>query len=212
MFAMTLDQRSSQSGPDRVPDLLARLADLEPVLPFERSVGDELQGVLAGAGDVVEVALRALRTGHWYVGIGIGAIDSPLPASPREARGRALVAARRAVDRAKKTGDRVPLAVEVGPAGPRTAPGPRAAAPAASAASAAEAVLVLVGALVAGRTEAEWRVLDQLHVGLRGTQAQAAAVLGISAQAVSKAVLRSGWREEQGGRNAAAILLDLADN
>jgi hypothetical protein len=203
-----VDQRSSQSGPDRVPELLALLADLDPVLPFERSVGDEVQGVLARAGDVVEVAMRALRTGQWYVGIGVGSIEAPLPASPREARGGAFVAARRAVDAAKGAGERVPLSVRHALDGPGTTAGERAA----ESTAAAEAVLVLVGALVAGRTGAEWRVLDRLDVGVRGTQSQAASALGISAQAVSKAVLRSGWHEEQGGRHAAALLLDLADS
>ncbi|HEV7167663.1 MAG TPA: hypothetical protein VGN49_06790, partial [Micrococcaceae bacterium] len=94
MFVLTMDQRGSQQGADRVPELLAMLHDAPWVLPFERSVGDEVQGVMSDANAVVEVALRVLRTGQWYVGIGVGEVKQPLPASPREASGPAFVAAR----------------------------------------------------------------------------------------------------------------------
>lgn len=213
-----MDQRGSQKGADRVPELLALLSDVPSVLPFERSVGDEVQGVMSDAATVVEVALRVLRTGQWYVGVGVGEVKQPLPASPREASGPAFVAARSAVDRAKKTGERVPLSVRAGNSargiganrGGSKAPG-RARRTAVDDAAAAEAVLCLLGRLVRDRTDAEWRVLDLLRPGTRGQQALVAARLGISPQAVSKAVFRSGWQEEQGARAAAATLLELAD-
>lgn len=218
MFVLTMDQRGSQKGADRVPELLAMLSDAASVLPFERSVGDEVQGVMSDANAVVEVALGVLRTGQWYVGIGVGGVKQPLPASPREASGPAFVAARAAVDRAKKTGERVPLSVRAGNSarsiganrGGSLASG-RARGAAADHAAAAEAVLCLLGRLVRDRTDAEWRVLDLLQPGTRGQQALVAARLGISPQAVSKAVFRSGWQEEQGARAAAATLLELAD-
>ncbi len=215
-----MDQRGSQKGADRVPELLAMLSDAPSVLPFERSVGDEVQGVMSDANAVVDVALRVLRTGQWYVGIGVGGVKQPLPASPREASGPAFVAARAAVDRAKKTGERVPLSVRAadsarsigGQSGKGGTPASgRARGAAAEYAAAAEAVLSLLGRQVRERTDAEWRVLDLLQPGIRGQQAPVAARLGISPQAVSKAVFRSGWQEEQGARAAAAILLELAD-
>jgi hypothetical protein len=104
------------------------------------------------------------------------------------------------VDRAKKAGERVPLAVEAAVAPERGGHAP-----------AAEAVLVLVGGLVRGRTDAEWRVLDALDRITNRRQVAAAKMLGISPQAVSKAILRSGWQEEQGGRAAAELLLAHAD-
>jgi hypothetical protein len=198
MFVLTIDQRGSRRGLDRVPELLRSLRGIPAELGFERSVGDELQGALADPGAVVEAALLALRSGHWYVGIGVGAVDLPLPGTAREARGPAFVAARQAVERAKKAGERVPLAVT---AGSRAADG---------AASAAEAVLCLIGRLVMDRSTAEWRVLDLLQPGVRGQQAAVAGVLGISPQAVSKAVLRSGWQEEHAGRAASELLLEFA--
>ena len=77
-------------------------------------------------------------------------------------------------------------------------------------ASEAEAVLRLLGQIVATRTDAEWAVLDLMTPGVRGQQKPVAAELGITTQAVSKAVLRSQWNEEWACRPAAARLLDLA--
>jgi hypothetical protein len=205
MFVMTIDQRASRRDGDHVPELLAALADIPARLGFERSVGDEVQGILTDPAAVVEVAMRALRTGRWYVGIGIGTVATPLPASPREASGTALVQGRLAVDRAKKTGERAPLAVVF------DADSGFAGAGAASAADAAEAVLVLIGDLVRKRSSAEWRILDALNSPDTARQVDVAQALGISPQAVSKAILRSGLQEEQGGRAAAALLLSLAN-
>ncbi len=198
MFVLTIDQAGSRSSRDRIPDLLELLRPVEAVLPWERSVGDEAQGVLKGAGDVVDAVLLCLRAGDWYVGVGIGAVERPFPPSPREGRGSAFVAARKAVDRAKRTGDRAPLAVE-GPVG-RT-----------DRAAEAEGVLSLLGRHVAGRSEAEWRILDLLEPGTRGTQTAVARTLGITPQAVSKAAARAAWHEEQAVRPAAARLLEWAD-
>jgi hypothetical protein len=220
MYVLTIDQRGSSTDVDRVPELLAQLADLCPGSSFERSVGDEIQGVVARPDEVVEVALHALRSGHWYVGIGVGPVDLPLPASPREGSGRAFVAARLAVDRAKAASSHVPLAVVPGtarrgtPAGPGRSPadGP----PGALECANAEAVLRLIGRLVQDRTAAQWRIVDVLRgiqhgqSGTHGTQKIAARQLGITEQSVSRALLRSGWQEEWAARPAAEMLLALA--
>ena len=81
MYVMTIDQRGSSADVDRVPELLAELAGLSTAGRFERSVGDEVQGVVERPDEVVEIALHALRSGRWYVGIGAGVVDLPLPAS-----------------------------------------------------------------------------------------------------------------------------------
>lgn len=174
MYVLTIDQRGSSTDVDRVPGLLAELARLVPGATFERSVGDELQGVLQSPAEVVDTALHALRDGHWYVGIGVGAVDQPLPASPREGSGPAFVAARLAVERAKAAGH-VPLAVEAGTEGtPRRgaasrpagagdgASGTPAAPPGEREAANAEAVLRLIGRLVQDRTAAQWKVVDEI--------------------------------------------------
>jgi hypothetical protein len=229
MYVMTIDQRGSSTDVDRVPGLLAELGALSTAGRFERSVGDEVQGVVERPDEVVEIALQALRSGRWYVGIGVGQVDLPLPASPREGSGPAFVAARLAVDRAKAAASHVPLAVvaAVVPGAPGGAPGavpggarrgdaaPEASAGARACAN-AEAVLRLIGRLVQDRTAAQWKVLDVLrsvqhgHAGTHGTQKIAARKLGITEQSVSRALLRSGWQEEWAARPAAEMLLALA--
>lgn len=194
MFVLTLDQRGSRASKDKVPELLATLADIPTRLAFERTVGDEIQGLLENAAAVVEVAMRALRSGHWHVGIGIGEVKLPLPARSHEAAGGAFVAAREAVEKAKKSGERVPLCVRGETASEAEA-------------AAAEAVLVLIGDLVRKRSDSEWRVVDALTAIPAPRQIDVARDLGISPQAVSKAILRAGWVEERNGARAAQILL-----
>lgn len=205
MYVMTIDQRGSTTDVDRVPELLAALSPLTAAR-FERSVGDEVQGVVEGPGDVVAIALQALRSGRWYVGIGVGDVRRPLPASPREGSGAAFVAARAAVERAKAASAHVPLAVAC--ESPRDG--------VAEASANAEAVLRLIGRLVQDRTAAQWKVVDALrsaqdrHAGTHGTQKIAAGILGITEQSVSRALLRSGWQEEWAARPAAEVLLSWA--
>ncbi|GGH89470.1 transcriptional regulator [Arthrobacter liuii] len=220
---MTIDQRGSTSDQDRVPALLAQVARLElpgmeqPV--FERSVGDEVQGVVRDAGAVVEIALHALRDGRWYVGIGVGAVSLAPGASPREGTGTAFVAARKAVELAKGAGSQVPLSVVPGiMAGETSNDVP--AGEGEQACANAEAVLRLLGRLVRERTQAQWRVVDALRrlgvagqgPGRHGSQKQVARELGISEQSVSRTVLRSGWQEEWAARPAASMLLGFADS
>lgn len=216
MYVLTIDQRGSTSDIDRVPGLLAGLTGRSTSGRFERSVGDEVQGVLVDPGEVVDIALHALRGGRWYVGIGVGAVDLPLPTSPREGSGPAFVAARLAVERAKSAAGHVPLSVISGGLRrggaaplPETGPGTRACAN-------AEAVLRLIGRLVQDRTDAQWKVVDMLrslqdgHAPRHGAQKLAAGKLGITEQSVSRAVLRSGWQEEWAARPAAELLLAMA--
>ena len=224
MYVMTIDQRGSTGDIDRVPGLLKELRALSTAGRFERSVGDEVQGVVERADEVVEIALHALRSGRWYVGIGVGEVDLPLPASPREGSGPAFVAARTAVDRAKGAAAHVPLAVVAGRGRRRASATVSAAAAAdadhgfreAKACANAEAVLRLIGRLVQDRTAAQWKVVDVLRSvrndthGTHGSQKIAAQKLGITEQSVSRAVLRSGWQEEWAARPAAELLLTLA--
>ena len=151
--------------------MLAALAGIEPVRPFERTAGDEIQGLIAEPGAVIAVLERALRAGDWSIGLGIGEIEQPIPPSVREARGTALLRARDAVDAAKKSAT-VRLAVR----------GPDA--------DDLEALLRLVGMLVQRRTAAQWRVIDAVRAA--PDRASAADRLGITVQAISKSLLTSG--------------------
>lgn len=207
MWTVTVDQEGSRRVGDRVDALLADLASASPltgaapgavVLPFERTVGDEVQGVLADPGLVVGLALHLVRVGGWSVGIGAGVVDTPLPASSRAGSGSAFVHAREAVEAAKSRLRSVPLAVR----------GPRA-----DLAAEAEGVLTLLGSVVARRSAAGWSVVDLLPgvPGREGSRQEDVAVaLGISQQAVSARLRAALWAEEVAARPAAARLLRLA--
>ncbi len=200
MFVLTMDQRGSRTQGDRVPQLLDILTPFQTVLSFERSVGDEVQALLEKPEIVVEVVCRVLREKDWYIGIGIGEVELPLPQSSRAAAGDAFIAAREAVEAAKKSGERVP--VQVRSALHESTPW----------ATAAEAVLVLLGDVVRRRSVAEWRVLDALDAHPDASQRDIAGQLKITPQAVSKTIFRAGRQEEKQGRHAATLLLQTANN
>lgn len=204
MFVVTVDQRASRRVGDRVPEVLHLLTaelGLRPGAPgvvrqFERTVGDEIQGVLDDPAVAVDTALALLRTDDWYVGIGAGPVVDPLPASTRAASGAAFVRARTAVERAKGRGRGAPVAVDGEDE---------------QAAQDAQAVLTLLGAVVGRRTEAGWAVVDALEPGGVGArQEDVAEHLGISQQAVSQRLQTALWSEELAVRDVVARLLDRA--
>lgn len=196
VFVLTVDQRGSTGRPDRVPEVLVRLEALladRPgvVVPFDRTVGDEVQGVLDDPATVVDVVLDLLRDGGWSVGLGAGGVDEPLPAVSREASGEAFVRARDAVEQAKSRAATAPVAV-------RGEPPERAAE--------VEALLRLLAAVVERRTDPGWEAVDTLaRVG--GTQKDVARALGVSEQAVSQRLRAALWPEEAAVRPVVARLL-----
>lgn len=193
MFAMTIDQRGSRRGQDLVDALLADLADAPGVVRrFERTAGDEVQGLLDDADAVVDLALRLARADSWSTGIGTGAVREPVPRSVRAAAGPALENARDAVQRAKTSGPHVAV----------SGPDPRRARD-------AEVLLALLASVVQRRTTQGWQVADLLAAGM--TQKEAAARLGISPQAVSQRARVAMWQHEQDARPLAARLLREAD-
>ncbi|GGB94162.1 hypothetical protein [Cellulomonas carbonis] len=199
MFVMTVDQQGSRTRGDAVPALLDRLAVwAAPGSPgvrigFDRTVGDEVQGVLDDADVVVRLTLDLLRLGGWTVGIGAGAVDEPLPAAARAGSGPAFVHARRAVERAKTRTRPAAVAVE-GETADR--------------AELCEGVLTLVASVRARRTDAGWAVVDAVEDG--ATQDAVAERLGITQQAVSQRLRTALWAEERDARPAAARLLEEA--
>ncbi len=201
MFVMTADQKASRSRGDAVPALLDAVAEwrgrqpTDPfVLPVERTVGDEVQGVLADAHATVGLALLLQRLGGWSVGIGAGPVVEPLAESAPASAGEAFILARSAVERARGRSVSVPLAVDGVTAG---------------AAEEAEALLQLLAAVVRRRSDAGWQVVDLLAEG--GTQRAAAERLGISAQAVSQRLDAALWQEEVRLHPLAARLLAAAE-
>jgi hypothetical protein len=194
VFVLTVDQRHSRRTTDRVEvllrDLSARRGDL--VRAFERTAGDEVQGVVAAPEVVVDLVLLLVRDRAWSVGVGLGPVDDPLPASTRAGSGPAFVAARAAVTAAKSRSTCLAVAGsdQVGARRVQTA-------------------LDLVAALLQRRTERGAEAASLARQGLN--QLQVAARLGVSKQAVSQRLQAADWYLEAPGRELAAYLLSEAD-
>lgn len=191
-FVLTVDQRASRRTADRVADALRRLERSVPaLLTFERTAGDEFQGVLDEPDLVVDVVLDLLREGTWSVGVGAGPVQTPLPASTRAATGPAFLGARRAVEAAKQRSAHVAVrgAVEAD-------------------AEDAQAVLSALAAVVERRSPQAWEAIALVEEGR--TQAEAAASLGISRQAVGQRLAAGLWELERDLRPTAARLLARA--
>ncbi|MCK0093143.1 SatD family protein [Rhodococcus sp. F64268] len=192
MYVLTVDQRGSRRDIDRVADLLVELRDAPLLRKFERTAGDEVQAVADDSGTVIDLALDLLERDNWSVGIGIGPVETPLPAQTRAGRGPAFEHARTAVERAKN------------------APG-RIAADGTDADSAADvdAALTLLATIVVRRTDQGVEAVSLARAGL--SQSEIATELGISKQAVSQRLLTAGWQAELAGRLLLRRLLERAD-
>ena len=190
MYALTIDQHRSRTGDDLVPSLLDALRSVPTALPFERTVGDEVQGLLDDPEAVLAALLIVFRDGRWSTGVGIGAVETPLPRSVRAARGQALLDARAAVERAKGAGEvRVAVTSASDPDG----------------AADVEAVAALLGTLSARRTARQWETIDA--VASAPTQRAAAEALGVSPQSVSQALAASAIEVERAGYPVLVRLL-----
>ena len=191
-YVLTVDQKASRRGPDRVDAVLRELNDAVPaMLAFERTAGDEFQGVLEEPDLVVDVVLRLVRAGGWSIGVGAGPVQTPLPASTRAGAGPAFLSARRAVDAAKQRPSRLAVRGAVPPD-----------------AGDAQAVLSALAVLVDRRSEQAWEAISLVEGGR--TQAEAAGALGISRQAVGQRLAAGLWDLERELRPTAARLLTRA--
>src|SRR3954452_18626603 len=165
VVVLTVDQRDSRRTPDRIPGTLAALGDLTLRLPFERTVGDEFQGVLDSPGLLAEVVERLLREEAWNIGVGVGDVEEPLPDHARAGRGPAYLHARAAVTAAKSS----PWHTRVVGDDP--------------AARALETTIWLWAAVLARRSSRGWEVADLVAEGL--SYGEVGERLGISQSAVS---------------------------
>jgi hypothetical protein len=187
VMVLTVDQRASRTTPDRVPHALAGLADVALRLPFERTAGDEIQGVLDDPAALPPAIERLLRDGSSHIGIGIGPVDEPLPDSARAGRGLAYLHARTAVTAAKSS----PWHLRVVGDDPT--------------ARDLESVLWLWAAVLDRRSDKGWEVTDLVDQGL--SYDEAGRRLGISQSAVSQRAQAAGLVE---GRRAREVVTHLA--
>jgi hypothetical protein len=185
---LTVDQRGSTraAATDRVPATVAGLADLRALRPFERTAGDEFQGVVDEPAVLAAAVEHLLRDGGWNTGIGIGPVDEPLPESTRAGRGVAYVHAREAVTAAKAAPWRLRVVGDD--------PGVRA----------LETALWLWAHVLGRRTARGWEVADLVDAG--STYDEAAQRLGVSPSAISQRAQAAGLVE---GRRARELVTDL---
>ncbi|HET6825056.1 MAG TPA: DNA-binding protein [Amnibacterium sp.] len=198
MFVLTVDQVDSRGLGDRVGPLLPELAHRwgeALALGPDRTAGDEFQLLTRDAGAALGLVLELTRRDDWSVGLGVGGVDEPLPATTREAAGEAFVAARDAVDRAKRAAHRFALSAA-------TAAGPLDGAD-------VEAFADLLLEVRSRRSPEGWAVADRLLPGT--TQAAVAQELGITAQAVSLRAKAAGIRLEERATPALVRALRALD-
>jgi hypothetical protein len=187
VIVLTVDQRGSRSTPDLVPEALAALADLPLRLPFERTAGDEFQGVLDDPAALPRAVERLLRDRTWNIGLGVGDVDEPAPDTARAGRGPAYVHARHAVTAAKNSPWHLRVTGDD------------------DAARDLESVLWLWAAVLDRRTDKGWEVTDLVDQGL--SYDEAGQRLGISQSAVSQRAQAAGLVE---GRRAREVVTHLA--
>ncbi|HTE74652.1 MAG TPA: hypothetical protein VK640_15865 [Actinomycetes bacterium] len=194
MLVLTVDQRRSRGSADQVERLLGWLEErrLPTVRRFERTAGDEVQGVLDSPPAAVGLVLDLVRQDRWSIGLGVGPVDEPLPTSTRAGSGPAFVLARDAVTRAKSR----PTGLAVS-------------GPALAAAGHAQTALDLAAALVQRRSERGWEAVDLAASGL--SQVEVAKRLDISKQAVSQRLQAADWHLEGPARQLASHLVAVAD-
>lgn len=198
MFAaILLDQRASQDVRADLIDEWQAALNLDPAIslvrPFERTAGDEMEGLVKDAASLTLIILRALQTGGWWVGIGIGDVETPLPESVRSSQGAAFVLARRAIELAKgrpRTGrmQRVRILAQ------RRDPADL------------EAALMLMGVLFARSGGEGSEAVRFRAAGL--TIVEIAKRLGVSKQAVSQQLLAAHWTVQQAGRRLVEHLAE----
>lgn len=187
VLVLTVDQRDSRHGTDRVPAALELLRDVPVLRTFERTAGDEFQGVLDDPAALAPAVEPLLRDQAWSIGIGTGRVDLPLPDHARAGSGPAYLQARAAVT-AAKTG---PWHLRVAGDHP--------------AARQLESALWLWAAVLARRTARGWEVADLVDEGL--SYDETARRLGISQSAVSQRAQAAGIVE---GRRARELVTHLA--
>ena len=215
MYVITADQIGSRHDRDRAGEMIAQLTagfGAGYVLPADQTSGDEIQVMMTDAVTALGTILTLHRSGHWTIGLGVGSVRTPYPQATRQAAGGAFIAARDAVNRAKKADAR--FALDVAPVAPVNSPD-RASTfdvqrrPADVDADEVEALLTLLLLLRHRRSPEGWEAADLLEQGL--PQVEIAGILGISTAAVSQRVKSAHWRADEAARPALVRLLRNLD-
>lgn len=196
MIVLTVDQRRSRTQHDAVPTLLAELNEqhFPLALAFERTVGDEIQGVLPNPTNLLEILELIQRNGSWSVGIGVGTVEEPLARTARASRGPAFLAAREAIESAKSIHPSLDLVAnwEHLDTEDRNYPIPTAAL-----ATDAASLLRLILAIWTRRSQAGWQAIDAIRTGgIPVSQRRAASDLNITPAALHDRLRAAMWEVE----------------
>ena len=198
MFVVALSPR-----PRSVTDVAAaseqlwdQLSEVDTHAPFTAVSGQLLLGVPKDPEAAVDALMRVTRLNFCNIGLGIGSLYEPVPAEADLVEGKAMRRALGALEAASHRGERVPICVSSGTD---------------EMDAELEGLLRMLGQWIRTRTEAEWSVVDLLTPGVRGQQKAVAEILGITPQAVSAAIVRSGYNDELGARAAISRLLEFTD-
>lgn len=189
-IVMIVDQRQSRASEDRIPGLVSALNETtsDLLMPFQRTIGDECEGVLASCRAVPRLVSEIARQGNWWLGIGVGSISGVAPDS-RDVSGEAFGIAREMVESAKKRTRRAT-------GKPRRSWWLRFAGTDPERDAAIEGCLAAISTIVESRSKREHEVAALLSRGL-AEQHEMAEILGVSQPAISKAIDRSQWDYEQ---------------
>ncbi|ANJ27398.1 hypothetical protein [Agromyces aureus] len=198
MFVITADQVSSRRQADRAGEMIARLERRHGgalLLPADQTAGDEIQLLTDSAETALETVLDTTRDGGWSVGLGIGGVRTPLPDAARKASGTAFIAAREAVQAAKRADGRFALRAASAPMDSSDTAAERSGEtwPVIDA-TGLEALVRMLVLIRERRSEPGWEVVDLARTGLR--QKDIAHELGISTAAVSARLKAGMWRAE----------------
>ncbi|MCK8610338.1 DNA-binding protein [Agromyces sp. C10] len=199
MFVITADQIGSRADIDRSAamqeELQAEYGD-RLALPVDQTAGDEVQAITADPGTALELVLALHRAERWSIGLGVGDVREPLPDAVRKAAGPAFIAAREAVDAAKRADARFALRAADDRPGTLDA-------------AQVEALVRLLLLLRDRRTPQGWEAVDLVRDGR--TQKDAARLLGISDAAVSQRLRAAQWNADGDALPALVRLLAELD-
>jgi hypothetical protein len=199
MYVITADQIGSRADIDRSDAMRRELQGAygaQLALPVDQTAGDEVQAITADPVTALDLVLALHRAGRWSIGLGVGDVREPLPDAVRKAAGPAFVAAREAVDAAKRTDARFALRAAED-RGRLLEP------------SHVEALVRLLLLLRDRRTPQGWEAVDLVSDGR--TQKDAARVLGISDAAVSQRLRAAQWNADGDATPALVRLLGELD-
>ena len=188
VFVLTFIQRSSSGSVEKLQQALSLL---NPRVPFTQTYPDELQGAFESASDAVHAALLAAPDNGFWVGMGVGHLNIPASGDALDdlsialCDGDALEYSRLAVEQARTGSPARGIAISSAQR---------------FLSDALSGNIRLLYRVCADRTEAEQRVVAPLIPGVRGQQKAVAQALGITTQAVSRALVRARWHEEQAAR------------